>query len=71
MTTYSIPQHEGEFTPEEARAWMEAQLFETNLAGDLETAGKAMNLCQSVVREWTERARPLHRRWREIGRAHV
>lgn len=64
MTTYSIPQHEGEFTPEEARAWMEAQLFETNLAGDLETAGKAMNLCQSVVREWTERARPLHRRWR-------
>lgn len=63
-TTYTVPQHPGEFTPEEAIAWAEAQINETNEAGDEVKAAKALKLAQGVVVGWEEALGGLKRRWR-------
>lgn len=64
MTSVSIPQHEGEFTPEEARAWMDAQTHEENRAGDEETAQRCVKFVENVLVEWNDRMNSLRRRWR-------
>jgi hypothetical protein len=64
MTTIEIPQVEGQFTPEEAQAWLKSQTLEGNLAGVEKHAAQALKVVQSVNQEWTERMRPMHRRWR-------
>mgnify|MGYP003520140726 CR=1 FL=1 len=64
MTTIEIPQVEGQFTPEEAQAWLKSQTLEGNLAGVEKHAAQALKVVQSVSQEWTERMRPMHRRWR-------
>lgn len=64
MTTIQLPQKEGEFTPEEAQAWLDAMDNAPNLASDTEVGPKALKFTQNVVSEWSSRMRPLHRRWR-------
>lgn len=64
MTTIEIPQVEGQFTPEEAQKFYDAQIQETNLAFNQERAAAAKSFVEGIVQEWTERMRPLHRRWR-------
>ena len=64
MTTIEIPQVEGQFTPEEAAAWLKSQTLEGNLAGVEKHAAQALKVTQSVIQEWSERMRPMHRRWR-------
>lgn len=59
----SLPVVEGQFTPEEAQASMDLHLG-PNLAGNEKYAEAARNTVQTVVQEWTEMTRPLHKRWR-------
>jgi hypothetical protein len=59
-----LPQKEGKFSPEEARAWEHAQLIEKNFAGDQETAAKALQSVSAMVTQWSERVQGLQRRWR-------
>lgn len=64
MTTVTIPQKEGVYTPEEAQAFYDAQINERNYAGDEERAAEARKFVKGIVSEWSDKMRPLHRRWR-------
>ena len=64
MTSAVIPQQEGEYTPEEARAWMAAQVGEENRAGDPEVAQRVVKFVENVLSEWNDRMGGLRRRWR-------
>lgn len=59
----TLPQTEGRWTPEEAQAWQDA-ISPANLAFDKDIAEAGIKFNQSIMQEWTERTRPLHRRWR-------
>jgi hypothetical protein len=60
----SIPSDEGAYSPREAKAWTEAQILETNRAGDKEVAAKALAVAKSIIAENDESMTPLWRRWR-------
>ena len=62
MTT-SLPVVEGQFTPEEAQASTDLHLG-PNLAGNKQYEEAARTTVQTIVQEWTEMTRPLHKRWR-------
>ena len=64
MTTTTIPQREGEWTAEEALASSAVHLSDPNEASNDEIAQRAVKLVSSVIMEWTQRMRGLHRRWR-------
>jgi len=64
MTTTTLPSKEGQYTPEEAAAWREAQQEDPNLAGNQDLAARALKYVDTTVSEWTDRMRGLHKRWR-------
>lgn len=66
MTTYQIPQQDGEFTPEEAEAILSALDDSTNHAGHAEYGPRALKFTQNIVQDWASYMRPLFRRWRAI-----
>lgn len=64
MTTFQIPQHEGELTPAEAQAWMDAVNDAPNLAENDVLAARALKFTQNIIQDWSSYMRPLFRRWR-------
>lgn len=64
IRTVPLPQHEGQLSPAEARAWERAQLVEKNFATDQEIAAKALHSVTTMVTEWSDRVQGLQRRWR-------
>lgn len=66
MTTFTVPQQEGELTPEEAVAWQKALINESNEAGNESKSTKALATVTGIMQERTEKMRDLWRRWRGI-----
>lgn len=65
MTTISIAQDEGRLSPKEAEDSAKAsQIDAPNLAGDETIGPSAAKFLQGIVAEWSDRMRPLFRRWR-------
>ena len=62
-STAAMPSDEGEYSPREAEAMLADQLG-PNLAKSEKIAELARTTVQSIIPEWTERMRPLHKRWR-------
>lgn len=60
----SLPQEEGTFSPAEADAFMQAQYATNNFADSEKYASGALTATDSLVSEWSDRMRPLFRRWR-------
>lgn len=63
MAAQPLPSAEGEFTAAEAQAAMDLHLG-TNYALNRDISEAARTTVQTIVPEWTERVRPLHKRWR-------
>ena len=62
--TYSIPNAEGEYTPEEAQAFQDALDTAPNLAGHKTHGPRALKFTQNILSEWAEKMAELHDRWR-------
>jgi hypothetical protein len=64
VTTYQLPQVEGQLTPAEAQAWLDALNDAPNYANTEDLSTRALKFTQNVISEWADYMRPLHRRWR-------
>lgn len=64
-TTFTMPQQEGEWTPDEAKAWHDILLKDVpNLAGREDVKRQATKLATSIIGDWSEYMQGLWRRWR-------
>jgi len=64
MPTFTLPNHPGEFTPEEASAWQAALLSKGNLATNVEKAELGRGIVENILSETASRMRNLWRRWK-------
>ena len=68
MTAVAIPQHAGEYTPQEAAAFMAAQIATSNRASNEGVAAKARGVVEGTMTEWSDAMSPLFRRWRATNK---
>lgn len=65
MTTVAIPQDEGQLSPREAQAWVDMSIDPyPNRASDKLLGPRALAFVQHVLKEHSDKMRPLHMRWR-------
>ena len=68
-TSIQIPGALGETTPEQAKAWMKAQIPYPNLASNEEVASRAVDFVKRQKKQFEQRTMEIHDKWRALDYA--
>lgn len=68
-STIQVPGALGETTPDQARAWMKAQIPYPNLASDPQVAARAVDFVKRQRKQFEQRTMEIHDKWRALDHA--